>query len=240
MIDRKRVLGLIPARGNSKSIIDKNIKDLYGKPLIAHTIEHSLNCPYIDKTIVTTDSTVIRDIALEWGAEAPFLRPPELATDASITATAVYHAIKTLEGMGEPFDILVLLQPTSPLRTAEDINGALERFIEAGGRGLAAVSLADNPPLLMRTLDDEGYSMTKLVDLPSTVRRQDMPDYYMVNGSLYINNTDEITEDFSFNDNEIYYKVEKTHGLDINEPLDLLIAAFYGENRDAEQAAKRG
>ncbi len=92
----------------------------------------------------------------------------------------------------------------------------------------------------MRTLDDKGYGMTKLVDLPSTMRRQDMPDYYMVNGSLYINNTDEITDDFSFNDNEIYYKIEKTHGLDINEPLDLLIAAFYGENHNTEQTAKKG
>lgn len=190
----------------------------------------------MDETVVTTDSAEIQDIALEWGAKAPFLRPAEIATDTSDTAEAVWHAVQTLKKeQGEQFDILVLLQPTSPLRTTEELDGALERFVEQGQRGLVSISKSNESPLLMRKLLDNNTKMKKLLNSGSTLPRQCMPIYYVVNGSIYINRVDELTADISFNDNEVFYLVSPGHAIDINDPIDLIVAEFYMKHDQATQ-----
>ncbi len=226
MINNKKVLALIPARGGSKGIKDKNIYPLYGKPLIAYSIDCAKRSKYIDEIVVSTDSIIIAEVAKNYGAYIPFLRPVELASDTAKSIDAIVHAIKWLEDHNEKFDIFVLLQPTSPLRTVEDLDGALEKFINSGEKSLVAVSLVSDNPILIRTINADG-TMEKLLDLQSTVRRQDMKNYYRVNGSIYINKVSEINADTSLNDNEIPFVVKPENSVDIDEKKDLVLAEWY-------------
>lgn len=226
MFAEQKILTLIPARGGSKGIKDKNIIPLAGKPLIAYSIDAAKNSKYIDSIVVTTDSEKIAEVAKEYGARVPFLRPTELAADTSKTIDAVLHAIKTLKSLSEEYDVLVLLQPTQPLRTTDDIDKAIELYYKNNERGLVSVSPVEDNPLLIRSIATDG-KLVNLLSQNSTCRRQDMPDYYKVNGCIYINKIDEITESTSFNDNKIPFIMHKEHSVDIDELSDLWIANFY-------------
>ncbi len=230
MIDGKRVLGLIPARGGSKGIKNKNIIEVNGVPLIAYTVIEAGKSRYLDDVVVTTDSQRIKSISESYGAQAPFLRPIELAGDRSATLEAVLHAVRSLESMGQSYDIVVLLQATSPLRTSEDMDQAIELFVEKNGQGVAAVSEVTDPPVLMRTLE-EGGRLSKWLKQSSTIRRQDMPKTYRINGSIYINLVSEIKEGLSFNDNPIGFVMERSHSVDVDEESDLWLVEYYlGKN----------
>ncbi|MCM1112000.1 MAG: acylneuraminate cytidylyltransferase family protein [Muribaculum sp.] len=230
MIQDKRVLAMIPARGGSKGIKDKNILDLQGKPLIAYTIEAARNSLFIDDVVVSTDSEKIAQVAGQWGAWIPFLRPAELAGDHAPTLDAVLYTIDRLKELGYLYDFLVLLQPTSPLRTAEDIDNAFRTFVENGCRPLAAVCAVSEYPVLMRTIGADGQ-LEKLLSVRSTVRRQDMPQYYRINGSIYINPISELDAECSFNDNPIPYLMETDHSVDIDEEPDVAVAQYYLNRR---------
>lgn len=232
MYNGKKFLGLIPARGGSKGIPHKNIKDLCGKPLIAYTIEAGLKSKYIDYLLVSTDDKVIADIARNYGASVPFLRPAELAEDTSKTIDVVVHAIEKLKNMGMTFDTLVLLQPTQPLRTSYDIDQAVETYIKNHCEPLVSVSPVDDHPLLIRSIKDD--RLIPLINASSTCRRQDMELYYRVNGCIYINEVDCINENTSFNDNVVPYIMEKEHSVDIDDPCDLVIAQYYMDKSNYE------
>lgn len=227
MIQGLRVLGWIPARGGSKGIKDKNIRPLCEKPLIAYTVEAARKSVYIDTVMVSTDSMRIADVAKAHGAWVPELRPAELAKDTSKTLDAVLYSLKYLEECGQTYDIFCLLQPTSPLRTARDIDGALEIFSEAAGElDVVGVSESRSHPVLMRSIREDGR-LTNLLDRESTVRRQDMPVYYEVNGSIYVNAVSRINTETSFNDNPLPYIMDMSHGIDIDEMADLYLAEYY-------------
>lgn len=226
MFNNQKILALIPARGGSKGIKDKNIISLVGKPLIAYSIEAAKHSKYIDDIVVTTDSEKIAEISKQYGASIPFMRPIELAADTSKTIDAVLHAIKTLKTMGKEYDILVLLQPTQPLRTNKDIDKAIEVYYKNKENGLVSVSPVDDSPLLIRSITQDGKLINLLVQ-NSTCRRQDMPIYYKVNGCIYINKIDEINENTSFNDNKIPFIMMKEHSIDIDELSDLCMAEYY-------------
>ena len=226
MIEKNKIVALIPARGGSKGIKNKNIIDLCGKPLISYTIQAALESKYIDKVIVSTDSQEIADVAIKYGAEVPFLRPGELASDTSKTIDAVMHAVGELEKRKEQYDILILLQATQPLRTADDIDSAIELFIKNKGQSLVSVSPVEDNPILIRTIDNLGR-MNSILPMKSTCRRQDMPLYYRVNGCIYINLISELDLNTSFNDNKIPYIMPKELSVDIDEIKDLLIAQYY-------------
>lgn len=226
MYNGKRILSLIPARGGSKGIRNKNIIDLSGQPLISYTIISSLGSKFIDRTVVTTDSKAIADVSKKYGADVPFMRPVELASDESKTIDAVLHAINTLEKMGDTYDVLVLLQPTQPLRTVIDIDRAIKFFFKRNQRGLASVSPVDDNPLLIRSIDESG-ELSSLLEMSSTCRRQEMPKYYRVNGCLYINQISNIMLQTSFNDNPIGYIMEKSHSVDIDDLSDVVMAEYY-------------
>lgn len=226
MFNNQKILALIPARGGSKGIKDKNIVFLAGKPLIAYSIEAAKYSKYIDDIIVTTDSEKIAEISKQYGASVPFMRPAELATDTSKTIDAVLHAIRTLETMEKKYDVLVLLQPTQPLRTDADIDKAIEVYYKNKEDGLVSVSPVDDSPLLIRTISNDG-KLLNLLSQNSTCRRQDMPEYYKVNGCIYINKIEEINESTSFNDNKIPFIMTKEHSIDIDELSDLCIAEYY-------------
>lgn len=229
MFGKQKILALIPARGGSKGIKDKNIIPLAGKPLIAYSIEAAKKSKYIDSIVVTTDSEKIAEVAKRYGARVPFLRPVELAADTSKTIDAVLHAIKTLKSMGENYDTLVLLQPTQPLRTTDDIGKAIELYYEDGENGLVSISPVDDSPLLIRSIGADG-KLLNLLSQNSTCRRQDMPNYYKVNGCIYINKIDELNENTSFNDNKVPFIMDKEHSIDIDEMSDLWMAECYLKN----------
>ncbi|MCR5609704.1 MAG: acylneuraminate cytidylyltransferase family protein [Lachnospiraceae bacterium] len=198
MFENKKIVGIIPARGGSKGIPRKNIINLCGKPLIAYTIEAGLNSEYIDYVMVTTEDCEIAEVSKKYGAEVPFMRPDNLAQDTSKTIDVLCHALESLKKKGKYFDIVVLLQPTQPLRTAKDIDNAIIHFKNNNYISLVSVSEVDDHPILIRSI--ENGRLKKLLNCSSTCRRQDMPRYYKVNGCIYINNIDEIDENTSLND----------------------------------------
>lgn len=226
MYQNKRILALIPARGGSKGIKNKNIIDLCGKPLVSYSIESGKRSNYIDDVVVTTDSNEIADVAKKFNAWVPFMRPRSLASDTSKTIDCVLHAVHTLETMGHYYDLCILLQPTQPLRTTEDIDKSIHTFFEYKCESLLSVSPVNDAPILIRQLNKDG-TLTHLINQTSTVRRQDMLPYYVVNGCIYINKIEDLCESTSFNDNKTAFIMSKDHSVDIDNPSDLDLAKYY-------------
>ena len=135
----KRVLALIPARAGSKRIVNKNIKLFAGKPLIAWTIEAAKVCENITDIVVSTDGEDIAAIAKQYGAEIPFMRPDNLSSDTALSIDVVLHAIDFLSESGRDYDLLLLLQPTSPLRSTSDISTAIDFFNRSNAQGVISV-----------------------------------------------------------------------------------------------------
>lgn len=226
MYHDKRILALIPARGGSKGIKNKNIMDFCGKPLIAYTIEAAKNSLYADDIVVSTDSRLIAEVAREYGAEVPFLRPEELAADDSKTIDAVLHAISELKKSGREYDSLLLLQATQPLRSGQDIDGAIEKYYKSNEAGLVSVSLVEDNPILIRTVSEKD-TLVPLLDIPGTCRRQEMPLYYKVNGCIYINKISTLSSETSLNDNSVPYIMPQERSVDIDEWKDVAVACYY-------------
>lgn len=183
MINNKRVLAVIPARGGSKGVLRKNIRPLAGKPLIAWTIEAARQSRYIDYVAVSSEDIEIIDVARAWGAEIPFVRPASLACDETLGIEPVMHAISELPG----YDYVVLLQPTSPLRVAADIDACLKRCNELGAPSCVSVVEPDHHPFWMFQLDHAGRLEPLFPDRPA--RRQDLPPVFALNGAVYVADT---------------------------------------------------
>ncbi|MBN4071930.1 acylneuraminate cytidylyltransferase family protein [bacterium AH-315-F18] len=180
-----RLLGLIPARGGSKGIPRKNLAEVGGRPLLAHAIEAALGCALIHRTVVSTDDAEIAEMARTLGAEVPFTRPAELGQDDTPTLPVIQHALKFFEDLGEHFDAVVLLQPTTPFRTPDDMVRACSLFSEQ--RPDAVISVLPVPDHLHphRTFVEEGGWLTP-VQKPIPTRRQDLPDAWHGDGAIYV------------------------------------------------------
>lgn len=187
MIKNHSVISIIPARGGSKGLPEKSIIDLCGKPLIAYSIDASKESQYIDRTIVSTDSNKMARIANKCGAEVPFLRPTELATDTASSMSVILHTLEFLKNQ-EAFipDITIILQPTSPLRTSIDIDTALEMFISSDADNLMSVYKPEVSPFWFREIDDNGYLQEFIHNDSPYIRRQDTNKLLMLNGAIYI------------------------------------------------------
>ena len=223
MYKNRKILAVIPARGGSKGIPDKNIIEINNRPLIDYTISEALNSQYIDKIIVSTDSEKIANIAKKCGADVPFLRPKHLAEDHSKTIDVLIDLIKQLSKNGEEYNYLLLLQPTQPLRRTFHIDEAIKIIIENNYKSLLSVNEVSEHPVLIRSIHKDGR-LKNLLSINSTVRRQDFESYYKVNGAIYINLLDEdFNADTSLNDNIYPYIMDKEYDLDIDEPFDLEI-----------------
>lgn len=224
MKQRCEFLAIIPARGGSKGIKDKNIIELDGKPLLAHSIQAGLNSKYIDKVVVSTDSKIISKIAKKYGAEVPFIRPEYLASDTAKTIDTVIHCIEEMKKLGEEYKYVVLLQPTQPLRQPWHIDEAIELMLKTDEDALSSVSRVKDHPILMRTIDENGHAVN-LLNESSTKRRQDFPDFYKVNGAIYINKINEnLNSKTSLNDNRLAYIMDEMYDVDIDELMDLELA----------------
>ena len=217
----RKVLSIIPARGGSKGFPRKNIADLAGKPLIAWTIEASLNSEYISKTIVSSDDDEILNISKKYNADI-IKRPDELALDTTAIEPVIKHVVEELKIENLEYDYLVLLQPTSPLRYAKDIDNAFDMLFKNNATALISVCEIDNKILkaFKQNKDTfiEGISNNKY----PFMRRQDLPKIYLSNGSIYIIKIDEFLINNSFHTNKtISYIMNEIKSIDIDTQGDL-------------------
>jgi len=222
----KRVLSIIPARGGSKGLPRKNIIDLAGKPLIAWTIEASLDSKYITKTIVSSDDKEILDIANNYGAEI-IKRPDDLASDSATSEVVVKHVIDYLESTGEVFDIVVLLQPTSPLRSYKDIDSAFEAMFDSNATAIISTCKFNNK--ILKTFIKGSNEFLKGVSNNKYpfMRRQDLPSVYMPNGAIYIINVKSFREKDSFLTNKtLNYVMPQDRSIDIDILADIETATL--------------
>ena len=228
----KKILSIIPARGGSKGLPRKNIADLAGKPLIAWTIEASLNSKYITKTIVSSDNKEILDISVEYGAEI-IRRPCDLASDTATSESVVRHAIDYLESMGEVFDIVVLLQPTSPLRNYKNIDNAFKIMIESNCSSIISVCNYDNKILKAFKENEHGFLDGIIDNKYPFLRRQDLPKVYLPNGAIYIVNIDSFNKKNNFYSSKTVKMImSRESSLDIDTQEDLKkIKHFLGVNK---------
>lgn len=235
MYKGKRILAVIPARGGSKGIPRKNIRILNDKPLIAYSIEVARQCEYIDKTIVSTDDQEIATIALEYGAEVPFIRPSYLAQDNSKTIDVLLHAVSFYKEQQVSFDYLMLLQPTQPIREVYHLQEVIKYAIDEKRDSVVSVCKVEEHPLLMRKIGADG-ALIPILDLSSTMRRQDFPDVYKVNGSIYFNKLDEnFSQETSLNDNIYPYLMEREYSVDIDSIADFAAAQKVLDSLQREQ-----
>lgn len=217
MKDLGRVLAIIPARGGSKGIPDKNIRLLGGKPLIAWTLEAAQDSKYIDRCIVSTDSERIADVAKDWGGDVPFLRPEHLARDDTPGMAPVFHAMDKFP----EYDIVVLLQPTSPFRLSRDIDDSIERYLSSDVQSVVSVSPVEKPVAWMYHIQASGM-MKRVFEEMEILRRQDDSGTYVLNGAVYVSTAKNLREKESFLVGDVQAHImPRSRSLDIDNPIDL-------------------
>lgn len=223
---KPNILALIPARGGSKGLPRKNILPLAGKPLIAWTIEQALESKYIDKVVVSTEDKEISDISKKYGAEVPFIRPEELASDEAKTMDVIIHALNWFENRGEHFDILVLLEPTSPLRDANDIDCCITTLLEnVKAKAVVSVTkLEGSHPEFNVIINEENF--IRKADGSSdfkVLRRQELDDIYYFEGSVYVSYVDTLKKFKSFyHELTMPYIVPRYKAFEVDELCDLI------------------
>lgn len=223
----KSFIAIIPARGGSKRLPRKNVLNLGGKPLIAWSIEAVLSCQIVDEVMVTTDDEEIATVATKFGANVPFLRPAVLASDTATSFDAIKHAVDFYKHeLGREFDFVVLLQPTSPLRNAENIVEAIELLVKKNADAVISVCEVDHSPLWANTLPSD-LSLDKFLrDEVKNARSQDLPKYYRLNGAIYICSTERLLEEKSFfiSSNNFAYVMNKEKSVDVDDLFDFKMA----------------
>lgn len=220
MISKRSVLGLIPARGGSKGIKRKNLIPLGEKPLIAWTIDSAKKSGYLDQLIVSSDDDEIIEVARHYGCDAPFRRSSQLSTDKTPSMDVVRDALIRCPG----FDYVVLLQPTSPLRTAQDIDRALECCVSSRAPACVSVCSVSENPHWMYTMGAD-QSLVPFLASAVPVRRQDLPKMFSLNGAIYIAETDWAVRSKSFvGPNTVGFEMPVERSVDIDTELDLMLA----------------
>ena len=224
MYNNKKILCIIPARGGSKRLPGKNSKPLLGKPLIGYAIAAAKESKYVDTVVVSTDDEAIAAVARNCGAEVPFMRPAELATDTARTIPVLQHAVSYYESKGEVFDLIVLIQPTSPGVLAEDVDAAIEKLLQSGANSCVSICEITDRPELMYRLADDGH-ITPYVG-GSEARSQDMPPLYRLNGAVYVTPRDTLMKENKIYDdqNGTAILMPRERSTDIDTPLDFALA----------------
>lgn len=221
------MIALIPARGGSKGLPGKNIKNLCSKPLIAHTIEAALKAEGIERVIVTTDSEEIAAVAREYGAEVPFLRPAALAGDTSSAVDVYLHAVDFLEKeSGRSIEKFMVLLPTAPLRNSVNIEQALRQFYEKNAETLISMREAETPISWYYEMNIEGRVKNLGLDAENAVKnRQVNKKYYIPNGAIYILDKELLKEKRTYySENTVAYLMSAEQSVDIDCELDFKMA----------------
>lgn len=215
------MLALIPARGGSKGLPGKNIRPLKGRPLIGWSIEAARASRYVSRIVVSSDDEEILAVARDQGAETPFRRPASLAGDATPGMDVVLHALDQLAG----FEWVVLLQPTSPLRLAADIDAAIEQCLKTNAPACVSVCEAPASPWWMFEVGAECRMRSFLPAEQRPVRRQDLPDLYALNGAVYVAKTEWLRMSLSFLTEEtVAYVMPPARSVDIDTLFDFQLA----------------
>lgn len=224
MIEGKTVLAIIPARGGSKGVPLKNIRNVGGKPLIAWTIIEGKKSKYIDRLILSSEDERIINVAKELGCEVPFTRPSSLAQDETSSIDVILHAVQTIP---EKYDYIVLLQPTSPLRKVIDIDNCIEECLEKNAKACVSVTEPEKSPFWMYKINENGF-MVPLVNLNKRItRRQDFPLVFALNGSVYFAQWEWLLETRSFlTSDTIPYFMPRERSIDIDSEFDLRVCDF--------------
>lgn len=219
-------IAIIPARSGSKGLKDKNIKELNGKPLMGYTIEAAIQSGIFSTIHVSTDSKEYADIATTFGADEPFLRDVTNSGDASSSWDVVREVINKYCEQGKTFDNCVLLQPTSPLRNADDIRKAYELYVSKEASSLTSVTELDHPVQWSFALDDTLFMREFAVSPYKDCRRQELQKHYRENGAIYIVSVKDImNKQFDFYSSGcVAYIMESKKSIDIDTELDFVVA----------------
>ena len=221
------MLAIIPARSGSKGVIGKSIKTLHDKPLIAHTIIVAIESKGIDRIIVSTDSEEIAAVSLRYGAEVPFLRPANISQDNTPILDNYKFALNQLKGAGESYDSFVALQPTSPFRTAHDIDLAIGLFCENETDSVISFVKESHPIEWNRIINNDGTFSDLGVN--AIYNRQLYENTYRFNGAVYVFKAELIKKNKMYSDNSIAYIMPESRSLDIDTEDDFLYAEFLME-----------
>jgi CMP-N,N'-diacetyllegionaminic acid synthase len=233
-----RILAVIPARGGSRGILNKNIKPVAGKPLLAWTIEAALGSRSLARVIVSTDDLEISEVAHRHSAEVPFLRPAGLAQDDTPGIEPVLHAARWLdEHEGYRPDYLMVLQPTSPLRSTKDIEAAAQLARDRQADGVVSVCPAPQHPYWMKSIGEDGRLVDFLSVSEAYTRRQDLPPAYALNGAIYLVRRRVFLEQRTFYTDRTYaYVMPPERSLDIDTAWDLYLADLILRERNHHEA----
>ncbi len=217
----KKYVAVIPARGGSKGIPKKNIKDMNGKPLIAYTIEvanQAIQAGILNRCIVSTDSDEIALVSQKYGAEVPFIRPDYLAGDTVKSVDVILHALSFLEEHGDHYDAIITLQPTSPMRTYEDLVGGIRQFDNTDADSLISVyeDVKANGFNYYR-MDEQHFGIAEHPEHNTGIRRQEMRPMYVRNGALYISDVEILKKTkHIIGDIPLLYEMPKERSVDVD------------------------
>lgn len=222
MINEKRILAIIPARGGSKRLPRKNVLPINGKSLIEWSIEAAKVSKYIDEVFVSTDDKEIQSVSLKCGANVPELRPKELASD---TATTESMLLYTLEKYGKEYDVVTLLQPTSPLRTTNNIDESIELFFSKKAFSVVSVTPCEHSPLWANTLPNDA-NMENFIKEKGLQRSQEFAEFYRLNGAIYIFDIEKLQQykKICYTKESYAYKMGSENSIDIDTELDFELA----------------
>jgi N-acylneuraminate cytidylyltransferase/CMP-N,N'-diacetyllegionaminic acid synthase len=227
------MIAIIPARGGSKGIPRKNIRDLAGKPLIVWTIETVLGCKNIEEAIVSTDDAEIADVARAYGGHVPFMRPKELSEDGSPAIDAYLYTVDRLVHEGsKKLDAFAVFLPTSPLREVKDIESALAIFESRNADSVVSVVQNLHPPEWAKRIEASGVLHEYFPDFKSNLNRQDYPHSFVPNGSIYVFKTTFLRSKRTYYSKNTYaYVMPKERSIDIDDEYDLALAEWLMAKR---------
>lgn len=222
MINKQKILGIIPARGGSKGVPRKNIKILGGKPLIQYTIEAALKSKYIGRLIVSTDDKEIAEIAMKNGVDVPFIRPKKYSTDTAKAIAVVKHALVQMEKIdNKKFSVIVYLEPPAPFRTSADIDNSIELFFENKPGSVVTVNNADQfHPILMKKIVNNRLKPIWKEEPEGVPRQLYSPKAYMRNGAVYVLSRANIISNKFYGSPVIPYIMPDERSLCIDSYLD--------------------
>jgi CMP-N,N'-diacetyllegionaminic acid synthase len=224
-----KTIATICARGGSVGLPRKNILDFCGKPLIAHTIEQALQCDFIDDVYVSTDNEEIAQIARQYGAKVPFMRPSHLATAEAGKIPVLQHCLDFFLNKNEKVSKLIDLQPTSPLRNTEDIKGCYDLLTEDVDVVFSVCESHHNPYFSMVEINAKGHAHLSKTWGAYVVRRQDAPKVYALNGAIYVWHAHALEKGLWDGDSKIYI-MPKERSIDIDDHYDFLYAELLYSN----------
>jgi N-acylneuraminate cytidylyltransferase/CMP-N,N'-diacetyllegionaminic acid synthase len=222
------MLAIIPARGGSKGLPGKNIKPLCGKPLIGYSIESAKQSKWISQLILSTDDNEIAEVSMSFGIDIPFMRPPELAQDNSLAIDNYIYTVERYNAQNKTcFDEFIVLQPTSPLRNADDIDGAVELYHEKKADSVISVCEASHPPVWAKKIDDSG-TLSDYFDINGgNKNRQDFPTAFVPNGAIFILKLSFLKSRYSYYLDKTYgYVMPPERSVDIDTQFDFEFADF--------------